>query len=81
MFNVDGMSGVNRDMTREALEIILKLWSSTEPFDYKGKFWNVSKPGEMFGVLRAAPQAVAGAASADRRRRTLQGLRHAEARR
>src|SRR5882757_9236530 len=53
MFNVDGMSGVNRDMTREALEIILKLWSATEPFDYKGKFWNVSKPPEMFGVLRA----------------------------
>jgi alkanesulfonate monooxygenase SsuD/methylene tetrahydromethanopterin reductase-like flavin-dependent oxidoreductase (luciferase family) len=52
MFNVDGMSGVNRDMTREALDIILKLWSSPEPFDYKGKFWNVSKPGEMFGVLR-----------------------------
>jgi hypothetical protein len=25
MFNVDGMSGQNRDMTREALEIILKL--------------------------------------------------------
>ena len=20
---------------------------STEPFDYKGKYWNVSKPGEM----------------------------------
>src|SRR5215470_11644761 len=32
MFNVDGMSGVNRDMTREALEIILKLWESKEPF-------------------------------------------------
>ena len=29
MFNVDGMSGVNRDMTREALDIILKLWSAT----------------------------------------------------
>ena len=53
MFNVDGMSGVNRDMTREALDIILKLWSSPEPFDYKGKFWNVSKPPDMFGVLRA----------------------------
>ena len=52
MFNVDGMSGVNRDMTREALDIILKLWSSTEPFDYKGKFWNVSHPPEMFGFLR-----------------------------
>jgi alkanesulfonate monooxygenase SsuD/methylene tetrahydromethanopterin reductase-like flavin-dependent oxidoreductase (luciferase family) len=25
MFNVDGMSGQNRDMTREALEIILRM--------------------------------------------------------
>ena len=52
MFNVDGMSGQNRDMTREALDIILKLWSSTEPFDYKGKFWHVTKPDTMFGFLK-----------------------------
>src|SRR6202521_6453833 len=51
MFNVDGMSGQNRDMTREALEIILKLWADPAPFTYKGKFWTVTKPGEMFGVL------------------------------
>ncbi len=52
MFHVDGMSGVNREMTREALDIILKLWSSEAPFDYQGKFWNVSQPAEMFGTLR-----------------------------
>jgi alkanesulfonate monooxygenase SsuD/methylene tetrahydromethanopterin reductase-like flavin-dependent oxidoreductase (luciferase family) len=52
MFHVDGMSGVNRDMTREALEIILKLWSATEPFDFEGKFWKVSRPDTMFGFLR-----------------------------
>jgi alkanesulfonate monooxygenase SsuD/methylene tetrahydromethanopterin reductase-like flavin-dependent oxidoreductase (luciferase family) len=52
MFNVDGMSGENREMTREALEIILKMWDAEEPFDYKGKFWNVSVPEEMFGFLR-----------------------------
>lgn len=52
MFNVDGMSGENRDMTREALEIILKLWTATEPFDFKGKFWNVSLPETMFGFLK-----------------------------
>ena len=27
MFNVDGMSGQHREMTREALEIVLRLWS------------------------------------------------------
>jgi len=52
MFNVDGMSGANRDMTREALDIILKLWSSAEPFDYKGKYWHVTKPDTMFGFLK-----------------------------
>ena len=43
MFNVDGMSGQNREMTREALDIILRLWTDPEPFDHKGKYWSVSK--------------------------------------
>lgn len=51
MFNVDGFSGQNRDMTREALEIILKLWSSEEPFDHKGKYWNVSLPARSYETL------------------------------
>ena len=32
-FNVDGMNGENRLMTREALDIILKLWTCDEPFE------------------------------------------------
>ena len=52
MFNVDGMSGVNRDMTREALDIILRLWGDEEEFDHKGEFWHVTKAAEMFGFLR-----------------------------
>ena len=52
MFHVDGMSGVNREMTREALEIILKLWADPAPFDYVGKYWQVSKPETMFGSLK-----------------------------
>ncbi len=52
MFNVDGMSGVNRNMTREALDIILRLWSDEEEFDYEGEFWHVTKAPEMFGFLR-----------------------------
>jgi alkanesulfonate monooxygenase SsuD/methylene tetrahydromethanopterin reductase-like flavin-dependent oxidoreductase (luciferase family) len=51
MFNVDGMAGVNREMTRESLDIILRLWTEPE-FDYKGKFWHVTKTGTMFGTLR-----------------------------
>jgi alkanesulfonate monooxygenase SsuD/methylene tetrahydromethanopterin reductase-like flavin-dependent oxidoreductase (luciferase family) len=52
MFNVDGMSGTNREMTREALDIILKMWSATEPFHYDGKYWKVDRPPEMFGFLK-----------------------------
>lgn len=52
MFNVDGMSGVNREMTRESLEIILKLWASDEPFHFEGKYWKVDQPAGMLGVLR-----------------------------
>jgi alkanesulfonate monooxygenase SsuD/methylene tetrahydromethanopterin reductase-like flavin-dependent oxidoreductase (luciferase family) len=52
MFNVDGMSGQNREMTRESLDIILKMWSATEPFHYEGKFWKVDRPPEMLGLLR-----------------------------
>ncbi|MBX9699771.1 MAG: LLM class flavin-dependent oxidoreductase, partial [Acetobacteraceae bacterium] len=52
MFNVDGMSGANRDMTREALDIILKLWTSDQPFHYEGRYWKVDKPETMFGFLK-----------------------------
>ena len=52
MFNVDGNAGQHRDMTRESLDIILKLWTEEGPFDYQGKFWNVSKTGVMYDTLR-----------------------------
>ncbi len=52
MFNIDGMSGENRDMTREALDMILRLWSDEPEFDYKGKYWHITKGAEMFGFLR-----------------------------
>ena len=52
MFNVDGMSGQNREMTRESLDIILRLWSDEPEFDYKGKYWHVTKTGTMFNTLR-----------------------------
>jgi alkanesulfonate monooxygenase SsuD/methylene tetrahydromethanopterin reductase-like flavin-dependent oxidoreductase (luciferase family) len=52
MFHVDGMSGQNRDMTREALDIILRLWTETEPFDHLGTYWSVSKTDVMFDNLK-----------------------------
>ncbi len=52
MFNVDGNAGQHREMTREALDIILRLWTEEEPFDYPGKYWKVSKTDLMLRTLR-----------------------------
>ncbi|WP_067438027.1 LLM class flavin-dependent oxidoreductase [Nocardioides jensenii] len=41
MFDLDGAGGQTREMTAESLEIILKLWTDKEPFEYKGKYWTV----------------------------------------
>ena len=52
MFRVDGNSGEHREMTRESLDIILRLWSDEKEFEYDGKYWKVAKPPEQFGFLR-----------------------------
>ncbi len=52
MFGVDGTTGQTRDMTRESLEIILKLWTEDAPWQYEGKYWTVNKGEGMFGMLK-----------------------------
>jgi alkanesulfonate monooxygenase SsuD/methylene tetrahydromethanopterin reductase-like flavin-dependent oxidoreductase (luciferase family) len=52
MFHVDGMSGQNREMTREALDVILRLWTDDAPWTHEGQYWTVSKPDAMFGFLK-----------------------------
>jgi alkanesulfonate monooxygenase SsuD/methylene tetrahydromethanopterin reductase-like flavin-dependent oxidoreductase (luciferase family) len=52
LFHVDGTAGINRDMTRESLDIILRMWTEDEPFDYEGKFWQVSHTDLMLDTLR-----------------------------
>ena len=49
MFGVDGKTA--REMTREALDMILALWSGDGPFTRKGKFWTVSRPEPAFGIF------------------------------
>ena len=51
LFDVDGASGQHREMTRESLEIMLKMWEDKGPFEYRGKFWNVNVPEKMFDTL------------------------------
>src|SRR6185437_7479817 len=52
LFCVDGMKGENRDMTREALDIIIKIWESDGGFEYKGKYWDVNVPNPMMRTLK-----------------------------
>lgn len=42
LFGVDGEVGENRKMTVEAMEILLKLWTEQEPFEYQGDYWKVN---------------------------------------
>src|ERR1700722_18276202 len=53
MFHVDGNSGQHREMTREALDIILRLWSDEPTFDFEGKYWQVSQIAPQLRTLRA----------------------------
>src|ERR1700753_3303503 len=39
-------------MTREALDIILKMWSDPGPWTHTGKYWTVTKPDVMFDFLK-----------------------------
>jgi alkanesulfonate monooxygenase SsuD/methylene tetrahydromethanopterin reductase-like flavin-dependent oxidoreductase (luciferase family) len=52
LFNVDGAGGENRRMTMEALDIILKLWESDEPFEFKGDYWSVNRIDTMLDSLK-----------------------------
>lgn len=51
LFNVDWKSGEHREMTFEALEIMFKIWTEKEPFEYRGKYWDANRIEPMFGGL------------------------------
>ncbi|MCW3005621.1 MAG: luciferase family protein [Solirubrobacterales bacterium] len=53
LFGVDIAAGQNKEMFREALDIMVRIWESDGPFEYKGKFWNCSMPA--FDELMAGP--------------------------
>lgn len=48
MFDVDGQNGEHREMTREALEIMLKVWTEDQPWEFRGKYWNANGIAPMF---------------------------------
>ncbi len=82
LFDVDGKNGEHREMTREALEIMLRIWTEDEPWEHRGKYWNANGIAPMFDGSDEAPhQALPEAAPANRRHRVQRRLRDAQARR
>ena len=52
LFQVDGIGPQTREMTRESLDIMLKIWESDGGLDYEGKYWHVNVPEPMLRTLR-----------------------------
>src|SRR3954451_20652261 len=53
LYDVDGKNGEHREMTREALEIMLRIWTEDEPWEHRGKYWNANGIAPMYdGLMR-----------------------------
>ena len=64
LFNVDGIGGEHREMTRESIDIILKLWENQGPLRVQGQILERQPPGAhvrhpslLFDTLSEAPSA------------------------
>ena len=44
LFNVDALAGQQRAMTKEALEIMIRIWTDPDPWEYRGTYWTVNNP-------------------------------------
>jgi alkanesulfonate monooxygenase SsuD/methylene tetrahydromethanopterin reductase-like flavin-dependent oxidoreductase (luciferase family) len=44
MFDIDGHSGAQREMTQESLHMIRALWAAEKPEKFVGKYWTVAWP-------------------------------------
>ncbi len=47
MFGVDGMNGENREMTAEAIDFIMNLWTQEPGWTHEGRYWKGSVPVGM----------------------------------
>src|SRR6195256_5041150 len=52
LFCVDGVKGENREMTREALDVILNIWASDGGDQHAGKYWKVDVPNPILRPLK-----------------------------
>ncbi len=51
LFNVDGAAGQQRDMVREAIDIMLQVWTSEGEAEFNSKYWKGKISAPMFGGL------------------------------
>jgi alkanesulfonate monooxygenase SsuD/methylene tetrahydromethanopterin reductase-like flavin-dependent oxidoreductase (luciferase family) len=49
-----GTGGKNESMTREALEIMIRIWEADGPFEFHGEHWNIEYP--EYDSLLAGPK-------------------------
>lgn len=52
VFGFDRASGENREMTRQAIELVLQLWKDPKPGQYKSDWWDftIPEPEEDIGL-------------------------------
>jgi alkanesulfonate monooxygenase SsuD/methylene tetrahydromethanopterin reductase-like flavin-dependent oxidoreductase (luciferase family) len=50
LVGIDPTTGKNREMMRESIEIMLKIWTEIDgPWEYKGRYWTVRNPEPVGG--------------------------------
>ncbi len=69
LFGIDGVKGENRDMTREALDIILKIWETEGGLELQRQVLEGERAQTNARHPQAPHQAFPEASSADRHRR------------
>ncbi len=47
MFGIDGFGGENREMTAEAIDMIMQMWTEEPGWKQEGKYWTSSVPNGM----------------------------------
>ena len=50
VFGLDRQTANPRQRMKESMEVILKLWTEDDPFEYKGEFFHVSSPEHIDSV-------------------------------
>jgi alkanesulfonate monooxygenase SsuD/methylene tetrahydromethanopterin reductase-like flavin-dependent oxidoreductase (luciferase family) len=51
LFNVDAAAGQQREMVREAIGVILKVWNDETEVEFKSKYWKGRISAPMYGGL------------------------------